>query len=763
MTIEIPLLLSSTFPIIWKTGLTQLSFAKTGGSLAALKGTSLLLSKVASTSKGGLLASTSTQIDNIKEAAQKLIEEIEKNINVSLLFYNIDEEETASYYLMKRRQEHEKEVLAGGKNPLKMLNNNGFNGGVNQMNEYQGGMNFQGNGPFTGGGQFQPTGNNEQRQHNYGDLQNCNNDFYNVQKVNAVSNQQGFGDRSVMYGNDSFGRPTPTMEQMPNYYQAKGAMSGIPMSPAEGGFNMYQNKNNTPLSFFGKQQNAPNYNDQALFSQVKQNVSIFGNKTKNNTPLFGNNVKSATRVDVPSVSLYDFVSQDKSIFGNRLKEGKPLFAGARNPNQLMEASPTQQHSNSYLPNNTNVHNVAGQGVDKNYMNYNYDGKGGAAFGMNPSNCMVSTNWAGGNMNGVNGMNMPGNQPGNQLMGNAYNQNNLGANMESIPQTQGAYGVAGSNAFGAANFSYPQSCNPLQQNMQNEQFSMYGSGGAPAMNTYANSAFGNQVIGGNNMSSYQNLLSSGGFNPSIGNNNVCGATGAGTPQMGMQSVNFSNNGQGMEGQINTADRNLPMSNVPDYNTNTNVAMNNTSVQNSGKESNGVNELQGEELIFTNENEIMFEKNYIKQYGMGTDTTQMGKMKKILFFNKNFLKSLEQIASHNLNSYNENRSTIYTFPCSMSSNNVAFYMQAVEDCKKESRFDVDTDLYNKIFAKQNMQQAFSVLKNINMNQKMDQQDIDLDIYYPLLHVEKIKFRQPVTPQHLQIPPGAPFQLGQIPTVI
>ncbi|GAW82349.1 hypothetical protein, conserved [Plasmodium gonderi] len=110
MTIEIPLLLSSTFPLIWKAGLAQLSFAKTGGSLAALKGTSLLLSKAASTGKAGLLASTSTQLDNIKEAAQKLIEEIEKNINVSLFFYNIEEEESAGYYLMKKRQEHEKEA-----------------------------------------------------------------------------------------------------------------------------------------------------------------------------------------------------------------------------------------------------------------------------------------------------------------------------------------------------------------------------------------------------------------------------------------------------------------------------------------------------------------------------------------------------------------------------------------------------------------------------------------------------------------------------
>ncbi|SBT80206.1 conserved Plasmodium protein, unknown function [Plasmodium malariae] len=109
MTIEIPLLLSSAFPLIWKAGLAQLSFAKTGGSLAAMKGTSLLLSKIASSGKGGLLASTSSQLDNIKEAAQKLVEEIEKNINLSLLFYNIDDEETAGYYLMKKREEYEKD------------------------------------------------------------------------------------------------------------------------------------------------------------------------------------------------------------------------------------------------------------------------------------------------------------------------------------------------------------------------------------------------------------------------------------------------------------------------------------------------------------------------------------------------------------------------------------------------------------------------------------------------------------------------------
>ncbi|SCM05264.1 conserved Plasmodium protein, unknown function [Plasmodium chabaudi chabaudi] len=107
MTIEIPLILSTTVPLLWKSGLAQLSFAKTGGSLAAAKGTSLLLSKVASTGKGGLLASTSSQLDNIKEAAQKLVEEIEKNINLSLLFYNIEDEETAGYYLMKMREQNE--------------------------------------------------------------------------------------------------------------------------------------------------------------------------------------------------------------------------------------------------------------------------------------------------------------------------------------------------------------------------------------------------------------------------------------------------------------------------------------------------------------------------------------------------------------------------------------------------------------------------------------------------------------------------------
>ncbi|EUD69184.1 hypothetical protein C922_00047 [Plasmodium inui San Antonio 1] len=647
-----------------------------------------------------------------------------------------------------------------------MLNNNGFNGGVNQMNEYQGGMNFQGNGPFPGGGaQFQATGNNEQRQHNYGELQNCNNDFYGVQKVNAVSNQQGFPNRNMVYTNDSFGKPLPPMEQISNYYHARGAMSGnpmggIPMSPADGGFTMYQNKNNS-IPFFGKEQNGPNYNDQALFSQVKQNVSIFGNKTKNNTPLFGNNMKSATKVDLPTVSIYDFASQDKSIFGNRLKEGKPLFAGGRNTNQSMEAPPNQQHSNSYLLHNSNVHSMAGHGGDKNYMNYNYDAKGQAMFGMNPSNNMMPPNWGGGN---ISGMNHPGNHPGNQLIGNAYNQNNLGGNMQSAPPVQGAYGVVGSNAFGQNNFSYPQNCNAMQPNMQNEQYAMYGSGGAAAINQYGNYAYGNQMVGGNNMSSYPNLLPSGGFDPSSGNSNVCGAAGAGTPQMQMQiqSVHLPNNGRRMEGQINTGDGNGSMSHAPDYGANSGVPMHNTSTQNAGKEPNGASELQGEEVLFTNENEIMFEKNYIRQYGMEGDT-QMGSMKKILFFNKNFVKSLEGIASHNLNSYNENRSTIYTFPCSMSSNNVAFYMQAVEDCKKESRFEVDADLYNKIFSKQNMQQAFSVLKNLNMNKKMDQQDIDLDIYYPLLHVEKIKFRQPVNPELSRKASAAPFQLGEIPTVI
>ncbi|SCO68713.1 conserved Plasmodium protein, unknown function [Plasmodium vivax] len=651
-----------------------------------------------------------------------------------------------------------------------MLNNNGFNGGVNQMNEYQGGGNFQGNGPYPGDGQFQATGNNEQRQHNYGELQNCNNDFYGAQKVNAVNNHQGFADRNVMYGNDSFGRPPAKMEEAPNYYHAKGAMmsgnpmsttpmggfpaggipaSGMAMSPAEGGFTMYQNKSNS-LSFFGKEQNGPNYNDQALFSQVKQNVSIFGNKTKNNAPLFGNNVKNAGKVDLPSVSLYDFVSQDKSIFGNRLKEGKPLFANARSANQMMEGAPSQQHSNSYLQNNNNVHGVAGHGGDRNYMNYNYDAKGQAAYGMNPSNEMVPPNWGAGHVGGhVSGM--------NQLA----NQSNLGANMESAPHAQGAYGVAGTNSFGATNFSYPQSCNAMQPNMQNEQYPMYGSGGGAPINTYANAPYGNQIVGGNNMSSYPNLLPRGGFDPSVGNN-MCGAPGAGTPQMEMQNAHFSNNGQRMEGQMNTGDRNLTMSNAPDYNAHSSVAMQNASAQNPGKEQNYANELQGEEVFFTNENEIIFEKNYVRQYGM-EGNTQMGKMKKILFFNKNFVKSLEQIARHNLNSYNENRSTIYTFPCSMSSNNVAFYMQAVEDCKKESRFDVDADLYHKIFAKQNMQQPFTVLKNINMSKKMDQHDIDLDIYYTLLHVEKIKFRQPISPEHARKSAGAPFQLGEIPTVI
>ncbi|SBS88213.1 conserved Plasmodium protein, unknown function [Plasmodium malariae] len=179
-------------------------------------------------------------------------------------------------------------------------------------------------------------------------------------------------------------------------------------------------------------------------------------------------------------------------------------------------------------------------------------------------------------------------------------------------------------------------------------------------------------------------------------------------------------------------------------------NNNDNSNDNNNNNDSNKLN--EIPFTNENEILFEQNYI----------QNNLKKRILFFNENFIKSLESINNHNLNSYNENRSTIYTFPCSEPFNNAIFYIKGIEECKNGDRFDVDNALYNKIILKNNTFE-FTVLKNINNNEKINHEDIALDIYYPLLHVEKIKFRQPLTAEISNQQIHTPFELGKIPTVI
>lgn len=107
MVFDIPIIFSSAFPAVWKTGVAQLSFAKTGGTVAAAKGGSVFLSKVVTGGKSATLASTSSQLDAIKQTAQKIIEEIEQTLGLSFLFYHLDDEDTAGYYLMKKREEYE--------------------------------------------------------------------------------------------------------------------------------------------------------------------------------------------------------------------------------------------------------------------------------------------------------------------------------------------------------------------------------------------------------------------------------------------------------------------------------------------------------------------------------------------------------------------------------------------------------------------------------------------------------------------------------
>lgn len=134
-------------------------------------------------------------------------------------------------------------------------------------------------------------------------------------------------------------------------------------------------------------------------------------------------------------------------------------------------------------------------------------------------------------------------------------------------------------------------------------------------------------------------------------------------------------------------------------------------------------------------------------------------KVKFFNDNFLKFLKQITNHNINSYNINRSTIYDFPSSGPVNNSLFYINAIEECRKAERFDVSDDVYHKIISL-NQTNDMTVIKNMNKNKKINIRDLDLDIYYPLLHVEQIKFRQSNQEQNIFAAINENFEPGNIP---
>lgn len=151
-----------------------------------------------------------------------------------------------------------------------------------------------------------------------------------------------------------------------------------------------------------------------------------------------------------------------------------------------------------------------------------------------------------------------------------------------------------------------------------------------------------------------------------------------------------------------------------------------------------------------NKIEAEKEYIKN-----------DKKKVSFFNSEFLKTLAEKNVSAFNNYEANRSTIKTFPCFQSCDNGEFYRKVIEECKKEERFEIDDELYKKTLSI-NQKKERTILKKVNGDISTDL--FDLPIYYPLLHLEKIEFREPLSSVDKSKNNVMPtFELGKIPTVI
>ncbi|SBS86240.1 conserved Plasmodium protein, unknown function [Plasmodium ovale] len=639
-------------------------------------------------------------------------------------------------------------------------NNDGFNGGINQINSYQNNINSI----DSNMNMFQNSSSN-----------NNSNEYCNM------NNLYGGGDDSLnrnmiqtSYSNNVLGNTTNNISCINNS----------------------QNKNS--FNFYGKEE-TPNCHQEALFTKVKQNVSIFGNKMKN-TPLFGNNIRNEMKrgtltgvvtgnnmggttgrtSEMETIRFNDFVSRDKSIFGNRLREGKPLFSSIKNVNPTLPST----HQNLNYDVSRNMSNWGGH--NSSYTNYSSDPKNASSYMYN--SC-VGNDAMGRNvhsMGGASGMSNMMQEQGNPMF-NTYNSNIASRAQENLP-TVGApmylgnfnyngggigAGISGGNSLQAAylqnsmvnSVTESQNCAPFSaQNVMNSHdnlsFNMNNTGILP---NYSNFLLSNNAPSGGNNNNPNNSSSSHQF--SVSNSNIISELNT-LPSGDLFYINKNKTEQEPNVNYNNSDFNNQTitANVTSEHFNFSNRSNyvgeneNDITKNSTKEIEGKNILNEDssklsevEVPFTNNNEVMFEKNYIQNV-----------KKKILFFNNKFMKSLELINNHNLNSYNENRSTIYNFPCSSSFNNSIFYLKAVEECKCGERFDVNNELYNKLFCK-NLYNEFTVLKNINMNEKINIQDFDLNIYYPLLHVEKIKFRKSITTEDSYKHVSGPFELGKIPTVI
>ncbi|CAD2111919.1 hypothetical protein YYG_04368 [Plasmodium vinckei petteri] len=609
-----------------------------------------------------------------------------------------------------------------------MFPNNGFNGGVNQMNSYQNNNTI----PYQNNNEnfYQNNGNIMQGGYNNGLVNNMyGNDFMNKNMNN--------------YNNDIFGN---SMNNMPN-------------------MNNGQNQNN--FYFSNKNDNINIPNQKPIFTQTKQNVSIFGNKPKN-TPLFANNnnnIRNEPKFDRPNQTsnfrFNDYVGKDKSIFGNRIKEGKSLFANSNNMNQF----PNSVNNNMNYGNNINYAGIDNSIPNNNYVNYNCDSRGIPQNMMNPCNF---------NDPMTKNMNFMMNAQNNKINNNPY----MNYNMNSNNSVAGNFNIGENNSTipGVNNLSYNMQTNLAAGgntmnignfNNMNNPYNTYDMEGRnqnminyPQFNTQSGLNMDNKFINNNvgTMQNYQNMLQN-------NNMNNAGNFGLNNPNLLNPHNNPLNSGIMQDNNKNIMGQNYNFNNPdfrnqiiqptsPDSNPNYNNNTTNLGIQEMKNDTKNMENKNNEDngILFTNENEIMFEKNY----------AQIDKTKKIKFFNENFIKSLELINNHNLNSYNENRSTIYTFPISQLFNNASFYLKAIEECKKGERFDVDSQLFDKIFSK-NISKNFTVLKNIDTT-KINEKDFDLSIYYPLLHVEKIKFRKPSeAPQNINQLLASPFELGKIPTVI
>ncbi|ETB62952.1 hypothetical protein YYC_00569 [Plasmodium yoelii 17X] len=610
-----------------------------------------------------------------------------------------------------------------------MFPNNGFNERIDQVNSYQN----NNRNPYQNNNEnfYQNPGNIIQGGYNNGVVNNMyGNDFMNKNMNN--------------YSNDIFGN---SMNNMPN-------------------MNNSQNPNNN-LYFSNKNDNINFPNQKPLFTQTKQNVSIFGNKPKN-TPLFANNnVIGESKFGRPNQTsnfrFNDFVGKDKSIFGNRIKEGKSLFSNSNNMNYGNNINYVGIENS--VPNN-NINSLNNQ--NNNYVNYNCDSR------VIPQNVVNPCNY---NDPMAKNMNFMMNAQDNKMNNNPYMNYNMNGNNSVV----GNFNIGENNSTisGINNLSYNMQghinsgdniMNGGGFNNMNTAYNTYDISGKnpniinyPQFNGQSNLNMDNKFINNNvgNMQNYQNILQNNNMNNvanfGLNNSNLLGSHNNilnsgiihdNNKNIMEQNYNFNN----IDFRNQAIQPNIPDSN-PQYNNNTaNLGIQEMNNNNNMKNNTNDMENKNNEILFTNENEIMFEKNY----------TQIDKTKKVKFFNENFIKSLEQINNHNLNSYNENRSTIYTFPISQLFNNASFYLKAIEECKKGERFDVDSQLFDKIFSK-NISNNFTVLKNIDTN-KINEKDFDLSIYYPLLHVEKIKFRNPSeTPQNINQLLASPFELGKIPAVI